>query len=145
MIPRQEFGRTGHQSTRVIFGSWALSKATQAEADRALGPLQEYGVNHIDTAPMYGNAEKVIGPYAYLDVGIMVQTIALVAQDYGLGTCPTGRVVYYPDIIREILHIPESKIIILAIDIGYPDPEALCNSYERHREPLDTFTHWYGF
>jgi len=63
MIPRQEFGRTGHQSTRVIFGSWALCKATQVEADRALMLLQEYGVNHIDTAPMYGNAEKCIGPW----------------------------------------------------------------------------------
>ncbi len=63
MIPRQEFGRTGHKSTRVIFGSWALCKATQAEADRALALLQKYGVNHIDTAPMYGNAEKLIGPW----------------------------------------------------------------------------------
>ncbi|MCK4949170.1 MAG: aldo/keto reductase [Thermoplasmata archaeon] len=63
MIPRQEFGRTGRQSTRVIFGAYALNKATQAEADRALALLQEYGVNHIDTAPMYGNAEKVIGPW----------------------------------------------------------------------------------
>ncbi|MCK4456833.1 MAG: aldo/keto reductase [Thermoplasmata archaeon] len=63
MIPRREFGRTGCQSTRVIFGAYALSKATQAEADRALALLQEYGVNHIDTAPMYGNAEKVIGPW----------------------------------------------------------------------------------
>jgi len=63
MIPRHEFGRTGHQSTRVIFGAWALNKATQAEADSALALLQEYAVNHIDTAPMYGNAEKVIGPW----------------------------------------------------------------------------------
>ena len=63
MIPRQEFGRTERQSTSVIFGAYALNKATQAEADRALALLQEYGVNHIDTAPMYGNAEKVIGPW----------------------------------------------------------------------------------
>ncbi len=63
MIPKQEFGRTGHQSTRVIFGSWALSKATQVEADKVLKLLLEHGINHIDTAPMYGNAEKVIGPW----------------------------------------------------------------------------------
>jgi len=63
VIPRQRFGRTGHESTRVIFGAYALNKATQAEADKALVLLQEYGVNHIDTAPMYGNAEKVIGPW----------------------------------------------------------------------------------
>jgi len=63
MIPRQEFGRTGHQSTRVIFGAYALSEATQAEADSILALLQEYGVNHIDTASMYGNAEECIGSW----------------------------------------------------------------------------------
>lgn len=63
MIPRQEFGRTGHASTRVIFGAYALNEATQSEADAALELLLEYGVNHIDTAPMYGKAEKLIGQW----------------------------------------------------------------------------------
>ncbi len=61
MISKQAFGRTGHLSTRLIFGSYALSQATQAEADDILDLLLEYGINHIDTAPMYGNAEKCIG------------------------------------------------------------------------------------
>jgi aryl-alcohol dehydrogenase-like predicted oxidoreductase len=63
MIPKQALGRTEHMSTRVIFGAWALSDATQAEADRVLELLLEYGVNHIDTAPMYGKAEERIGPW----------------------------------------------------------------------------------
>lgn len=63
MIPKQQFGRTGHSSTRVIFGAYALSEATQAEADRALEKLKEYGINHIDTAPMYGNSETLIGTW----------------------------------------------------------------------------------
>ena len=63
MIPRNPFGRTGHTSTRIIFGAYALSKATQAEAGDVLEKLLEYGVNHIDTAPMYGNAEKRIGAW----------------------------------------------------------------------------------
>jgi aryl-alcohol dehydrogenase-like predicted oxidoreductase len=63
MIAKRAFGRTGHASTRLFFGAWALSKATQAEADRVLELLLEYGVNHIDTAPMYGDAEKRIGPW----------------------------------------------------------------------------------
>jgi aryl-alcohol dehydrogenase-like predicted oxidoreductase len=63
MIPQKAFGRTGQVSTHLIFGSWALSQATQAEADRVLELLLEHGVNHIDTAPMYGNAEKCIGPW----------------------------------------------------------------------------------
>lgn len=63
MITRQVFGRTGHTSSRIIFGSYALSQATQAKADRVLMLLQRYGINHIDTAPRYGNAEKRIGPW----------------------------------------------------------------------------------
>jgi aryl-alcohol dehydrogenase-like predicted oxidoreductase len=63
MIPKTIFGSTGHHSTCVIFGAWALSEATQKEADQVLELLLEYGVNHIDTAPMYGNAEKCIGPW----------------------------------------------------------------------------------
>ncbi|MGY5874313.1 MAG: aldo/keto reductase [Candidatus Thorarchaeota archaeon] len=63
MIHKQPFGRTGHQSTRIIFGAYALSRATQAEADLILEMLSEYGVNHIDTARMYGDAEKRIGPW----------------------------------------------------------------------------------
>ncbi len=63
MISKLDFGRTGHTSTRIIFGSYALSEATQAEADDILDLLLKYGINHIDTAPMYGNAEKCIGPW----------------------------------------------------------------------------------
>ena len=63
MISKKPFGRTGYESTRVIFGGYTLSNATQAEADRTLQMLLEYGVNHIDTAPMYGNAEKRIGSW----------------------------------------------------------------------------------
>ncbi len=57
------FGRTGHMSTRTLFGAAALSQVTQAEADRTLEVLLEYGVNHIDTAASYGEAELRIGPW----------------------------------------------------------------------------------
>ena len=63
MIPKTIFGRTGHTSTRVVFGAYALSNATQKEADQVLELLLKYGVNHIDVAPMYGNAEKCVGSW----------------------------------------------------------------------------------
>jgi len=63
MIVRNQFGRIGHTSSRIIFGAYALSKATQVEADRVLELLLEYGINHIDTAPIYGKAEELIGPW----------------------------------------------------------------------------------
>ena len=63
MIAKQPFGRTGHVSTRIIFGAYALSKATQSEADRVLELLLAHDVNHIDVASMYGEAEQRIGPW----------------------------------------------------------------------------------
>lgn len=63
MIPQLAFGRTGHLSSRVIFGGYAVAYATQAEADRALDLLLRYGINHIDTARNYGDAELRIGPW----------------------------------------------------------------------------------
>jgi aryl-alcohol dehydrogenase-like predicted oxidoreductase len=63
MIPSSPFGRTGHISTRVIFGAAALGSVTQAEADATLDVLLQYGINHIDTAASYGDAELRLGPW----------------------------------------------------------------------------------
>jgi aryl-alcohol dehydrogenase-like predicted oxidoreductase len=63
MIQKLEFGRTGHLSTRTLFGAAALGRVTQAEADATLDVLLKYGVNHIDTAASYGDAELRIGPW----------------------------------------------------------------------------------
>ena len=63
MIPTSPFGSTGHQSTRVIFGAAALGRMTQDNADRVLEILIEYGINHIDTAALYGDSELRIGAW----------------------------------------------------------------------------------
>ena len=63
MIPQLPFGRTGHSSTVTLFGAAAIGRVTQAEADRTLEILLDYGVNHIDTAASYGEAEVRIGPW----------------------------------------------------------------------------------
>ena len=63
MIEKRRFGRTGHMSTVTVFGAAALKNVSQADADRTLDLLLEHGVNHIDTAPRYGDAELRIGPW----------------------------------------------------------------------------------
>ena len=63
MILKRPFGRTGHQSTVTLFGAAAFSRVTQAEADRTMELLLTYGVNHIDTAAGYGEAEVRLGPW----------------------------------------------------------------------------------
>src|SRR6516164_4150885 len=63
MIPTNFFGCTGHESTRAVFGAAALSRVTQEEADRTLEILLQYGINHIDVAAGYGDAELRIAPW----------------------------------------------------------------------------------
>jgi aryl-alcohol dehydrogenase-like predicted oxidoreductase len=63
VISTASFGRTGHDSTRTIFGAAALGSVSQEEADRTLELLLEHGVNHIDTAASYGDSELRIAPW----------------------------------------------------------------------------------
>jgi aryl-alcohol dehydrogenase-like predicted oxidoreductase len=63
MIDRLAFGRTGHQSSRVIFGAAALGSMRQEHADQVLATLLEFGVNHIDTAASYGDSELRVAPW----------------------------------------------------------------------------------
>lgn len=62
-IARAPFGRTGHLSSRAIFGAAALSNVTQSEADRAIETALGFGVNHFDTAASYGDSETLLGPW----------------------------------------------------------------------------------
>ena len=63
MIEQDAFGRTGHRSTRVIFGAAALGRMRQERADEVLATLVEFGVNHIDVAASYGDAELRVAPW----------------------------------------------------------------------------------
>ena len=63
MIPKAPFGKTGHQSSRTLFGAAALGRVTDAEADRALELVLRYDLNHIDTAASYGDSELRVAPW----------------------------------------------------------------------------------
>jgi aryl-alcohol dehydrogenase-like predicted oxidoreductase len=63
MIALQPFGRTGHESTRILFGAAAIGNVSQDEADQTMELIREHGINHIDTAASYGDAELRLGPW----------------------------------------------------------------------------------
>lgn len=63
MIVRQVFGRTGYLSTRVLLGGAAFAGVTQTETDATLELALSYGVNHVDVAASYGEAEIRIGDW----------------------------------------------------------------------------------
>lgn len=63
MLPTASFGRTGHESSRVIFGAAALGGMSQERADTTLASILEWGINHIDTAASYGASEDRLKPW----------------------------------------------------------------------------------
>jgi len=80
-----------------------------------------------------------------LDIGAAIQTICLAALHFGLGTCIEDQGTMYPDVLREHARIPDSKRIIMAVAIGYPDPDFPANRVESEREPVGNITTWLGF
>lgn len=102
-IEKRLFGRTGHMSTVTVFGAAALGAVTQAEADRTLDLLLEYGVNHIDTAASYGDAELRIGPW-----------MGQHRKDFFLAT-KTGQRTY--DKAREEIHRSLDRLRVDSVDL----------------------------
>jgi nitroreductase len=80
-----------------------------------------------------------------ISFGALTQAICLAALKHNLGTCILGRAVAWPNMIRELLDIPQSKVFICGIAIGYPDSEARINNFPRTRMQQSEFVHWYGF
>jgi nitroreductase len=82
--------------------------------------------------------------WSILDVGIILQSILLLAHHYGLGCCAQLQMIVYPDIIRRLLNIPSGKKIVIGVAIGYPDGEDLINKGASDRLTLDEMVTWHG-
>ncbi len=122
--------------------------ARAAEAARQLRNVKHYGapaVIYLLVGRSFYYQTKGINVWPLYDCGSVVQNIMLLATNYGLGTIAQARAVVYPDIIRKVLGIPESKLIALGIAIGYPDWTDSINQGWTVREPLDKVVTWYGF
>lgn len=79
-----------------------------------------------------------------IDIGIVIQSICLAALEHGLATCIEDQGCMYPEVLRELAEIPDTKRIIMAIAIGYPDGDFPANRIETTRVPIDEITLWRG-
>jgi len=80
--------------------------------------------------------------YASFDTGSFVQNVCLAAYDRGLGTCVVATVIRYPDILRRLLPGAEDNRFVVAVTLGYPDPQSAANTFERSRADLDEIVTW---
>jgi len=80
-----------------------------------------------------------------LSVGAAVQNALLAATEMGLGSCWIGGVWRYTRHIRELLGIPDGKILLSAMAIGYPDLDSPIYAYKSTRDEVGEFITWLGF
>ncbi|MGV8058467.1 MAG: nitroreductase [Smithellaceae bacterium] len=84
-----------------------------------------------------------VGPL--LDLGAAMQNICLAALHFGLATCIHDQGIMFPNVAKKYAGIPESKRLIIAISIGYPDEGNIVNKITSTRESIDGITNWLGF
>jgi nitroreductase len=89
--------------------------------------------------------EKAHGPAQWADIGGMLQTVMLLARDYGLHTCPQQAWVSFHRTVREYLELPDNLMIYSGMSLGIADEAAPINRWRSPREPLDAFATFSGF
>jgi len=85
----------------------------------------------------YMDAELQTG--SYLDYGMFLQSIMLVATEHGLGTCPQASLAEYPAIVKDFLDLPADCQLICGMALGYEDVDAAVNSYRIERADISEF------
>jgi nitroreductase len=91
---------------------------------------------------IYLHFGRGFNPYALMDGGIILQTIALLAKEQGLGTCILTRSVSYPEVVRKHAGIPAGQDLIMGIGIGYEIPDHPANRFRSRRGEPGEFIQW---
>jgi nitroreductase len=79
---------------------------------------------------------------SWLDLGMFVQSLLIVAQGNGLQSCPQAIFARFHPVVRRELAIPGSEVVVCGIAIGHADPDAPQNALVPDREPVENFTTW---
>jgi nitroreductase len=126
----------------------AMKRVKEGEDWRRTLSSNLYGapcVIYIYTGRDFCFQEEGMNIWPVFDCGLIAENIMLLAVKYRLGTLPAIQLVKYPDVLRKLLGLPDSKLMVLGIAIGYPDLDFPLNQVYSQREPLDRIAIWYGF
>jgi len=80
---------------------------------------------------------------SWLDYGMFLQNIMLIAREYDLDTCPQAAWADFHAPIRKLLNLPENEIIVCGLAIGYADTEAAVNQLLTERVSVDDCTEFH--
>lgn len=80
---------------------------------------------------------------SYMDYGMFLQSLMLLAVEKGLGTCPQAALAEYPEIVRDELSLDANVKVLCGMALGYEDKQASVNQYRTPREPVDNYVTFY--
>lgn len=134
-----------YQERRIACGA-ALYGALGIERHDKVARLEQWNRNYRFFGAPCGliiSIDKVLEQGSWMDLGMFIQNIMIGALGFGLGTCPEASIAERPDIVRQVLKIPDTQAIACGIALGYPDESAPVNQYRTAREPVEKFTQWF--
>ena len=88
--------------------------------------------------------DRDLNNWSLYDMGLYSQSLMLAARHYGLDTVAAVSMVGYPEIIRQVLSIPDNLNIVIGIALGYGDHTDIQNKYITKRRQVEEFTHISG-
>ncbi len=86
-----------------------------------------------------------VNAWSVFDCGLAAENIMLLAVNYGLGTIAQAQAVAYPDVLRKVLKVQDSKLFLLGIAIGYPNWDDKIAHFRSDKKSLDEAVAWYGW
>lgn len=124
----------------ALYSQLGITKEMQAEKD----DLYAKNYRAFDAPVMLlFFIDKELGKGSYVDYGIFLQSIMLLATENGLATCPQGSLSEYSDIVREELPQYKDKIVLCGMSMGYEDPSKPINNYKTLRQSINEMVKYY--
>ncbi|WP_422748524.1 nitroreductase [Mycobacterium sp. WMMD1722] len=123
----------------LVYGSMGIAR-DDADA-RRIAQMRNF---EFFRAPMAGVVcmHRDLGLPDAVGVGMYLQTLLLALTERGLGTCVQVSIAAYPEIVREVLGIPEELTVLCGLAIGHPDDSFPANHLHTPRRPVgETVVH----
>ncbi len=112
----------------------------------AAGMLKQFRKNYdFFDAPvgMILCVDRRMGNGQWIDCGIFLDQLMLLAREKGLHTCPQAAFSRYQHVVRRELKIPDDQVVICGLALGKADPDEVPNNLITERAPIQDFVRWY--
>lgn len=126
---------------------WALYALTGVERGDHEGAARQRARNYAFFGAPVGLVFLIdddMNKGSWIDCGMFMQSVMLLARSHGLHSCPQAAIGNYPDIVRRHLGVSEKQIVIAGMALGHPDTSDPANRLITDREPVATFATFHG-